>query len=144
MPIFKGFWHLWTENRGAPKTPNSTMTDLTPHLRPHLRTGTGWSVFLLRFLFGLARGASTAQGTGGPKVATRAAIYRSLRTLGARNRKKVSKKGLFLWGGPQKSPKKYPKKSQKIPIFGPFWVFFDFFGYFLGLFCGPPHKKDLF
>ena len=24
----------WTENRGAPKTPNSTTTDLTPHLRP--------------------------------------------------------------------------------------------------------------
>ena len=34
IPIFKGFWGLWTENRGAPKTPNSTTTDLTPHLRP--------------------------------------------------------------------------------------------------------------
>ena len=34
IPIFKGFWDLWTENRGAPKTPNSTTTDLTPHLRP--------------------------------------------------------------------------------------------------------------
>ena len=33
-PIFKGFWDHWTENRGAPKTPNSTTTDLTPHLRP--------------------------------------------------------------------------------------------------------------
>ena len=33
-PIFKGFGDLWTENRGAPKTPNSTATDLTPHLRP--------------------------------------------------------------------------------------------------------------
>ena len=33
-PIFKGFWDLWTENRGAPKTPNSATTDLTPHLRP--------------------------------------------------------------------------------------------------------------
>ena len=30
IPIFKGFWDLWTENRGAPKTPNSTTTDLTP------------------------------------------------------------------------------------------------------------------
>ena len=30
--IFKGFWDLWTENRGAPKTPNSTTTDLTPRL----------------------------------------------------------------------------------------------------------------
>ena len=41
IPIFKGFRDLWTENRGAPKTPNSTTTDLTPHLRPsdegHLR-----------------------------------------------------------------------------------------------------------
>ena len=34
IPIFKEFWDLWTENRGAPKTPNSTTTDLTPHLRP--------------------------------------------------------------------------------------------------------------
>ena len=25
---------LWTENRGAPKTPNPTTTDPTPHLRP--------------------------------------------------------------------------------------------------------------
>ena len=32
--VFKGFWDRWTENRGAPKTPNSTTTDLTPHLRP--------------------------------------------------------------------------------------------------------------
>ena len=34
ISVFKGFWDLWTENRGAPKTPNSTTTDLTPHLRP--------------------------------------------------------------------------------------------------------------
>ena len=34
IPIFKRFWDLWTENRGAPKTPKSTTTDLTPHLRP--------------------------------------------------------------------------------------------------------------
>ena len=34
IPIFKGFGDLWTENRGAPKTPNPTTTDLTPHLRP--------------------------------------------------------------------------------------------------------------
>ena len=32
--IFKGFGGLWTENRGAQKTPNPTTTDLTPHLRP--------------------------------------------------------------------------------------------------------------
>ena len=34
IPIFKGFSDLWTENRGAPKTPSPTTTDLTPHLRP--------------------------------------------------------------------------------------------------------------
>ena len=34
IPIFKGFWDLWTENRGDPRAPNSTTTDLTPHLRP--------------------------------------------------------------------------------------------------------------
>ena len=28
---FKGFWNLWKENRGAPKTPNSTTMDQTPH-----------------------------------------------------------------------------------------------------------------
>ena len=33
-PIFKEFSGFWTENRGAPKTPNSTTTDLTPHLWP--------------------------------------------------------------------------------------------------------------
>ena len=33
-PLEIGIWDLWTENRGAPKTPNPTMTDLTPHLRP--------------------------------------------------------------------------------------------------------------
>ena len=32
--FLKGFGDLWTENRGAPKTPNSTTTDLAPHLRP--------------------------------------------------------------------------------------------------------------
>ena len=31
---FKGFGDHWTENRGAPKTPNSTTTDPTPHSRP--------------------------------------------------------------------------------------------------------------
>ena len=34
IPNFKGFGDLWMENRGAPKTPNSTTTDLTPHLWP--------------------------------------------------------------------------------------------------------------
>ena len=28
------FGDLWTENWGAPKTPNPTTTDVTPHLRP--------------------------------------------------------------------------------------------------------------
>ena len=31
---FKGFWGLWTEDRGAPKTQKSTTTDPTPHSRP--------------------------------------------------------------------------------------------------------------
>ena len=31
---FKGFWGLWTENRGAPKTRKSSTTDPTPHPRP--------------------------------------------------------------------------------------------------------------
>ena len=34
MLCFKGFGDLWTENRGAPKTPNPTTTDPTPHSRP--------------------------------------------------------------------------------------------------------------
>ena len=33
-PLKQVFWDLWTENRGAPKTPNSTTTDPTPHSRP--------------------------------------------------------------------------------------------------------------
>ena len=34
MTYFKRFWDLWSENRGAPKTQNSTTTDLTPSLGP--------------------------------------------------------------------------------------------------------------
>ena len=33
-PLKEVFGDLWTENWGAPKTPNPTTTDLTPHLRP--------------------------------------------------------------------------------------------------------------
>ena len=33
-PLRQVLWDLWTENRGAPKTPNSTTTDPTPHSRP--------------------------------------------------------------------------------------------------------------
>ena len=33
-PLQSVVWDLWTENRGAPKTRNSTMTDPTPHSRP--------------------------------------------------------------------------------------------------------------
>ena len=50
----------------------------------------------------------------GACIATRAAIYRSLRALRARNRKKVSKR-VFFWGSGE--------KSQKIPE----KVFLDFF-----------------
>ena len=45
IPIFKGFWELWMENRGAPKTPNSTTTDLTPHLRPSEKKDTIFITF---------------------------------------------------------------------------------------------------
>ena len=33
-PLKSVFWDLWTENRGAPETPNPTTTDPTPHSRP--------------------------------------------------------------------------------------------------------------
>ena len=33
----KGFWDLWTENRGAPKTPNATTTDLNPICGPLIK-----------------------------------------------------------------------------------------------------------
>ena len=36
---FKGFWGLWTENRGAPKTRKSTTTDPTPHSFKGRQTG---------------------------------------------------------------------------------------------------------
>ena len=50
-------------------------------------------------------------------LATRAAIYRSLRTLRARSRKEVSKKVFF---GVRRKVSKNTRKSQKIPIFGHF------------------------
>ena len=31
---FEGLCDLWTDNRGAPKTPNPTTMDPTPHSRP--------------------------------------------------------------------------------------------------------------
>ena len=74
------------------------------------------------------------------RVATRAAIYRSLRTLRARNRKKVSKK-VFL--GVRRKVSKNTRKSPKIPKKVRKSVFFDFFGYFLRLFCGPPKRPFL-
>ena len=47
------------------------------------------------------------------------------RALRARNRKKVSKRGVFL--GVRRKVSKNTRKSLKIPIFGPFWVFFRYF-----------------
>ena len=47
-----------------------------------------------------------------------------------------------LFGGPQKSPRKYPKKS-KITQNWTFCGIFDFFEYFRGLFCGPPKRLVL-
>ena len=73
------------------------------------------------------------------KVATRAAIYRSLSALRARNRKKVSKQ--VFWGVCREVPKN-TRKSLKIPKKVRKLVFLDFFGCFLGLLCRPP--KDLF
>ena len=72
--------------------------------------------------------------------ATRAAIYRSLRALRARNCKKISKK---VFSGVCRKVPKNTRKSLKIPIFGPFWAFLDFFRYFLGLFCRPPKRPFL-
>ena len=80
------------------------------------------------------RGLSRPGGQGS-NLATRAAIYRSLRPLRARNRKKVSTR--VFWGGLEKSLEKYPKKSKNIDfrtflgifsgIFRPFRVFFETF-----------------
>ena len=67
-------------------------------------------------------------------VTTRAAIYRSLRTLRSQNRQKVSKK---VFSGVCRKVSKNTPKSQKKPTMGPFWVFLDSFGYLLGLFCRP-------
>ena len=63
-------------------------------------------------------------------LATRAAIYRSLRTLRARNRKKKKslKKGLF--GCLQKSLKKDPKKSKNTDFRTFLGIFFDIFRLF--------------
>ena len=72
-----------------------------------------------------------------PSVAIRATIYRSLR---AQNRKKVSKR-VFL--GVRKKVPENTRKSQKIPKIGLFGVFFDFFRYSRGLFCGPPKRLFL-
>ena len=77
----------------------------------------------------------------GTFIATRAAIYMSLRALRTRNRIKVSKK--VFSGVCRKVPKKYPK-SLKIPkkirksvgIWGLFRAF-------LGLFCIPPKRPFL-
>ena len=53
---------------------------------------------------------------------------------------KSLKKSLF--GGPQKSPRKYPKKSKNTPK-SPILGIFYFFRYFRGLFCGPPKRLFL-
>ena len=73
------------------------------------------------------------------RIATRAAIYRSLRALRARNRKKVSKQ--VFWGVCRKVPKN-TRKSPKIPKKVRKSVFWDFFGYFRDFSADPP--KDLF
>ena len=54
---------------------------------------------------------------------------------------KKSQKESF-WGSAKKVPENTPK-SQKIPKIGLFSVFFDFFGYFRGLFCRTPKRLFL-
>ena len=71
-------------------------------------------------------------------LATRAAIYRSLRTLRARNRKKVSKRS--FWGSAKKSPKKYLKKSKKYSKTSENRYFFLLFRVFFGTFLRTPKK----
>ena len=70
-------------------------------------------------------------------IATRAAIYRSLRALRARNRKKKVSKRVFL--GVWRKVSKNTRKSLKISIFGPFWVFPGIFRDF-----SPDPQKDPF
>ena len=60
--------------------------------------------------------------------------------LRAQNRKKISKK-VFL--GVRRKVSKKTRKSLKIPIVGPLWVFLDIFGSFLGLFCRPAKRPFL-
>ena len=78
------------------------------------------------------------------RVVTQAAVYRSLRALRARKRKKVSKR-VFL--GVWKKVSKNTRKSLKISIFRPFGVFFryfeTFFGYFSRLFSRSPETPFL-
>ena len=66
-------------------------------------------------------------------TATRAVIYRSLRAIRARNRKKGSRK--VFWRVRKKSPKKKPKKS--VPKIG----IFRLFRVFLGTFLRTPQKR---
>ena len=63
-------------------------------------------------------------------------LQESLDPPGPKSQKSLKKS---LFGGPQKSLKKYPKKSKK-PKKVRKSVIFDFFGYFLRLFCGPPKR----
>ena len=73
--------------------------------------------------------------------ATRAAIYRSLRTLPGPKSQKKSQKRSFL--GVRRKVPKNTRKSLKIPKKLRKSVFLDFSGYFLRLFCGPPKRPFL-
>ena len=52
--FLKGFWGLWTENRGAPKTPNSTTT-MTQHCDPPYRA-IGYSYTYRIYVFYVSQG----------------------------------------------------------------------------------------
>ena len=49
--VLKGLGDLWTENQGAPRTPNPTTTGPTPHSRPSDRILQGRFGGIFGFLF---------------------------------------------------------------------------------------------
>ena len=143
---------------GAPKS--------VPNVRPTFSTNlkSFWPIFLLSFLaetlksrfwkwplsWGLCqfcykapgevcpRYVKLLEGIFGNNCATRAAIYRSLWALRARNRKKVSER--VFWGVCRKK-RKVPEKTRKIlkvPKKFQKQVILDFFGYFPGLSAEDP------
>ena len=65
---FEGFWYLWTENRGAPKTPNPTTTDLTSHLRPSEFSLRNWPISSADFPMTPMEGTDTILALFGRRI----------------------------------------------------------------------------